>query len=288
MITPFDSDGRLDLDGAVSLARWLADNGSDGLVVAGTTGESATLSDQEKTDLWRAVSESVTVPVIANSGTADTEHSMELTKRATEVGAAGILVVTPYYVRPSQEGLYSHFSAVASTTQLPVMIYDIPVRTGRRVARATLLRLAREVPNVLGVKDASGDLQGAARLIAEAPDGFDLYSGEDALTLPLLSLGGAGVVGVATHWAGRLFGDMISQVAKGDLRAAASVNAQLLDSYDFESSEEAPNPVPTKTLLSVMGLPSGPTRPPMGPAPDGLDARASQLVRSLGVVGSVG
>ncbi|HYA69590.1 MAG TPA: dihydrodipicolinate synthase family protein, partial [Acidimicrobiales bacterium] len=173
MVTPFDASGALDIDGAVTLARWLAGNGSDGLVVAGTTGEGPVLSDAELAELWRAVSESVTVPVIAGTGSNDTRHSVACTRLARDVGVDGALVVTPYYSRPSQAGLLAHFRAVADATDLPVLLYDIPVRTGRRIAPDTMLRLARDVPNIVGVKDASADPIGSARLIAHAPDGFE-------------------------------------------------------------------------------------------------------------------
>ena len=183
MATPFDDDGRVDLKGAVTLARHLVDNGSDGLVVTGTTGEGPTLSDSERTQLWMAVAREVTVPVIAGSTSNDTAHSVELTRMATEAGAAGILAVTPYYNRPSQAGIAAHFAAVAAATPLPVLIYDIPVRTGRKVAIDTMLQLARDCPNIVGVKDASGDPAGTARLLARAGAGFECYSGDDALTL---------------------------------------------------------------------------------------------------------
>ncbi len=189
MVTPFTADGSLDLDGAATLARWLVEHGNDGLVVAGTTGESPVLSDAEKRDLWRAVSEAVTVPVIAGSGTNDTAHSVELSRMAADAGAAGILAVTPYYSRPPQTGLDAHFRAIASATNLPVLIYDIPIRTGRKVAHETLVSLAHDVATIVGVKDAAGDPAASARLLAETPAGFDLYSGDDALTLPLLAIG---------------------------------------------------------------------------------------------------
>ncbi|MGH9101982.1 MAG: 4-hydroxy-tetrahydrodipicolinate synthase [Acidimicrobiales bacterium] len=281
MATPFDGEGRLDLDGAAQLARWLVDHGSEGLVVAGTTGEAPTLTDGEKASLWRAVVEAVTVPVVAGAGTNHTAHSIELARVAASAGVAGILAVGPYYNRPSQAGLVAHFRAVAQATDLPVIIYDIPVRTGRRVERSTLLRLAHEGGNVVAVKDAAGDVAGAAKLISMAPAGFELYSGEDALTLPLMAVGASGVVGVATHWAGPVFAEMADCVRKGDLVGAASANARLLESYDFETSDEAPNPVPTKVMLSVLGLPGGPTRLPMGPPPDGLADRAKAVLAAL-------
>ncbi len=281
MATPFDEDGHLDLDGAVTLARWLADHGSDGLVVAGTTGESPVLSDTEKRDLWQAVAGAVTIPVIAGSGTADTAHSVALTKVAAEAGVAGILAVTPYYNRPPQAGLAAHFRAVASASNLPVLIYDIPIRTGRKVAHDTLVTLAREVPTIVGVKDASADPAGSARLIADAPDGFEVYSGDDSLTLPLLAVGEVGVISVAAHWAGEEMNEMISAYFKGDVDLARHINGRLLESYQFESSELAPNPIPTKTMLRVLGLPGGQCRLPLGPAPDGLDDRARQVLSRL-------
>src|SRR3954454_15899052 len=170
MATPFDDNGALDLDGAATLARWLADHGNDGLVVCGTTGESPVLSDDEKLELWRAVAEAVTIPVVAGSTTNDTAHSVELSKAASRTGAAGILAVTPYYNRPSQAGLEAHFRAVAGATDLPVMLYDIPVRTGRKIAHRTLLSLLRGTTNIVAVKDATADPAGSARLVAEAPD----------------------------------------------------------------------------------------------------------------------
>jgi 4-hydroxy-tetrahydrodipicolinate synthase len=233
MVTPFDDDGRLDLDAAATLARWLVDHGTDGLVVAGTTGESPTLSDDEKLSLWRAVTEAVTVPVIAGTGSNDTGHTVELTRQASALGVAGVLIVTPYYNRPSQAGIEGHFRAAAAATRLPVMLYDIPIRTGRKIAHATLLRVLGDVPNIVAVKDAANDLAGSAHLIAEAPAGFELYSGGDDLTLPLLSVGAVGLVGVATHWVGELCAEMVSSFFKGDVDAARQINARLLPSFAF-------------------------------------------------------
>jgi 4-hydroxy-tetrahydrodipicolinate synthase len=281
MATPFDHRGDLDVDGAVTLARWLAGHGSDGLVLAGTTGEGPVLSDSERVELWEAVAGAVTVPVIAGSGTNDTAHSVELSRRAASAGVAGLLVVTPYYSRPSQSGLDAHFRAVASVTELPVLIYDIPVRTGRKVAHDTLVRLATEVPNVVGVKDASGDIAGAARLIATAPPGFELYSGEDAMTLPLLSVGAVGVISVASHWAGEEMAAMTAAFFKGDVDQARAINACLIESWIFESSEAAPNPIPTKAMLASQGLPGGECRLPIGPAPAGLVAQAGEVLARL-------
>lgn len=283
MATPFDADLNLDLDGAATLARWLVSQGNEALVLTGTTGEAPTTSDQEKLDLWAAVSEAVTVPVLVGCGTNDTAHSVSLAARARQVGASGVLAVAPYYNRPSQAGMVAHFRAVAEASGLPVLLYDIPVRTGRRIAFETLVKLISEVPNIVGVKDAAGDVAAAAKLVATLPHA-DLYSGDDSLTLPLLAVGAAGVIGVATHWAARTFAEMIGSFGKGDVQAAAAANARLLDSYAFESSEDAPNPVPTKVMLAALSLPGGPTRPPMGPVPPGLAERARSVLAGLGRV----
>lgn len=281
MVTPFDEGGSLDLDGAATLAGWLVENGSDGLVLSGTTGESPVLSDAEALALYRAVREVVSVPLLAGTGSNDTAHAVELTERATETGVDGILSVTPYYSKPSQAALVEHFRAVAAATDLPVIIYDIPGRTGRKVATDTLLRLGHEVPNIVGVKDAAGDPAESARLVARAPGEFELYSGDDSLTLALLSVGGVGAISVASHWVGRQIGEMIAAYEKGDVLTARRINAQLIESYDYESSEAAPNPVPTKALLRVLGLPVGECRPPMGPAPQGLEERAREVLANL-------
>jgi 4-hydroxy-tetrahydrodipicolinate synthase len=281
MATPFGPDGSLDLDGAATLARWLVDHGNEGLVVAGTTGESPVLSDEEKRDLWRAVSEAVTVPVIAGSGTNDTAHSVELSRIAADAGAAGILAVTPYYSRPPQSGLAAHFRAIAEATSLPVLIYDIPIRTGRKVAHETMVSLARDVTTIVGVKDAAGDPAASARLLADVPAGFDLYSGDDALTLPLLAIGAAGVISVAGHWASEQIAEMISAFFKGDIDHARRVNAGLLESWSFQTGDTTPNPIPTKAMLRALGLPAGQCRLPLGPSPEGLEDRAGDVLTRL-------
>lgn len=282
MATPFTESGALDIDGVVTLARWLVDHGNDGLVVTGTTGESPTLSDDEKVTVWRAVREAVTVPVVAGATSNDTAHSIELVRAATEAGVDGILAVAPYYNRPPQSGMEGHFRALAAATPLPLLIYDIPIRTGRKVTTETLLRLARDVPNIVGVKDASGNPAATAELIAEAPGGFEVYSGDDGLTLPLLAVGAVGVIGVASHWSGVEHGELLAVWEKGDPAAARAVNARLLESFAFETSDLAPNPIPTKAMLRVLGLPAGQCRLPMGPAPAGLEDGARQVLRNLG------
>jgi 4-hydroxy-tetrahydrodipicolinate synthase len=282
MVTPFDAGGALDLDAAAALARWLVDHGTEGLVVCGTTGEGPVLTDDEKQSLWRAVVEAVTVPVIAGSGTNDTAHSIELTKAATEAGAHGVLVVTPYYSRPPQAGIRRHIERVAAATDLPVMIYDIPVRAGRRIALDTMVSLAREVPNVVAVKDSTGDVAGAARLLTQTPSGFEVYCGDDDLALAMLSVGAVGVVSVASHWAGREMAELLAAHFKGDVSGAREANARLIPSFDFETSETFPNPLPAKAACRALGLAVGQCRDPLGPAPAELDVRARHVLEGLG------
>jgi 4-hydroxy-tetrahydrodipicolinate synthase len=281
MVTPFDERGELDLDAAVELANWLVENGSDGLVLAGTTGESPTMTESEELVLFRTVRDAVSVPVVAGTGSNSTASAVEHTRRASETGVDAILSVAPYYNRPSQAGLEAHFRAVAAATDLPVILYDIPVRTGRKVSSETILRLAHDVPNIVGLKDAAGDPGETARVIAEAPSDFEVYSGDDPLTLPLLAVGAVGVISVASHWVGRQMGEMIQAFEKGDVAAARRINAGLLASYDYETGDDAPNPIPTKTLLRVLGLKVGDCRPPMGPAPEGLADRARRVLEDL-------
>ena len=255
--------------------------GNDGLVIAGTTGEAPTLTDEEQLDLLAAVTEAVTIPVVAGTGSNDTHHAIEMTAKASGLGVAGCLVVTPYYNRPSQAGLEAHFKAVAAATALPVIVYDIPIRTGRKVSTDLLLRLARDVPNIVAVKDAAGNPSESAVLLARAPSGLELYSGDDAFTLPLLAIGASGVIGVATHWSGVEHGEMISAFEKGDVVAARETNARLLESYAFETSDDTPNPIPTKAMMRVLGHAVGQCRPPLGPAPAGTEERARQVIDNL-------
>ncbi|MDP9420165.1 MAG: 4-hydroxy-tetrahydrodipicolinate synthase [Actinomycetota bacterium] len=281
MVTPFDDDLGVDYDGAVALARWLADHGTTGLVLAGTTGESPTLTDDEKLELFRTVAEAVTIPVVAGVGSADTRHSVWLARAAASTGVDALLVVTPYYSRPSQAGLFAHFSAVAGATELPVVVYDIPPRTGRKVATPTLVALAREVPNVVAVKDATANPPEAARLLAQTPERFELYSGDDAYTLPLLAVGAVGVISVASHWAGEETAAMIAAFERGDVTAARTLNRRLLPSFAYETGDEAPNPVPTKAMMRVLYRSVGECRPPMGPAPAGLEDEARRVLAEL-------
>jgi 4-hydroxy-tetrahydrodipicolinate synthase len=260
MVTPFDGEGRLDLDAARRLARWLQDNGNDGLVVAGTTGEAPVLSDSEKLDLWAAVAEAVTIPVVAGTGSNDTAHSVHLTREASRLGVAGVLVVCPYYNRPSQAGIEGHFRAVCAATELPVMLYDIPVRTGRKVSTATLLRLFTEVPNLVALKDAAGNPGETARVVADGPGHLEVYSGDDAMTLPLLAVGAVGVVGVATAWTGTRPPGAAGAVAEGRRGRRPPGERPPPAQLRVRDGRRRPQPHPHQGDAP-------PPRPPRGPVP---------------------
>ena len=281
MVSPFGADESLDLEGAQKLAKWLVANGNDGLVIAGTTGEAPTLTHDEQIALIEAVVDAVDVPVIAGTGSNDTRAAIELTERASAAGATAILSVTPYYNRPSQDGIVAHFRACAGATELPVILYDIPGRTGRKIDTDNIILLAQE-SNIVGLKDAAGNPGETARVIAETGSDFDVYSGDDALTLPLLSVGACGVIGVATHWAGVEVNEMITAFRRGDVAEAARINQTLLASWDIETGDSRPNPIPSKTMLRLLGLPGGQCRPPMGPEPAGLEDLCRKVLSNLG------
>lgn len=280
MITPFDDDGAVDIDVAVQLAKWLIEQGSEGLVITGTTGESPTLTDEEDWDLWAAICEAVTVPVVIGPTTNDTRHSVAQSKKAAECGADGLLVVTPYYNRPSQAGIRAHFDAVAEATDLPIVVYDIPGRTGRKIETDTLLAMFAEIPTAVALKDAAGSPDDTAKVIAHAPD-IEVYSGDDSLTLPLISVGAVGCISVCAHWTAPELVAMFDAAERGDLAEARRLNALMIDSYDFETGDVAPNPVPTKAMLRTLGLRVGEPRLPMGPTPEGLEARAREIHAAL-------
>jgi 4-hydroxy-tetrahydrodipicolinate synthase len=284
MATPFDGDGALDLERAEQLADWLLTHGNDGLVVAGSTGEGATLSDQEKVDLWRAVAgvASGRGCVIAGTGTYDTAHSIHLTKEAAAAGCDAALVVTPYYNRPPQRGLDAHFRAVAAATDLPNVLYNIPSRTATVIEADTLLTLAHEVDNIVGVKDATADFGTAARVIRDAPEGFEVLSGNDNDTFPLVCLGATGVVGVATHLVGDRMGEMVRAAEEGDIGTARKINDDLLPLY--RGLFIVTNPIPLKAALDMVGQPVGDPRLPLVPVTDAERSKVRQALEDVGVL----
>jgi len=281
MVTPFNEAGDVDVDAAVALAKWLVDQGNESLVVVGTTGESATLSINEKLSLFEAVSAAVTVPVVAGTTGSNTREDIGLTAEASKLGIAAILGVSPYYNRPSQTGIEVHFRAIASSTELPVMLYDIPKRTGRKMATETIVRLANDVTNIVALKDAAGDPSETAKVIARTPDDFEVYSGDSPMNLPLLAVGAVGAVGVCTHWSAPEHVAMFDAWDRNDIAEAQRINRLLIESYEFEGNDDAPNPVQPKSMMRTLGHPVGPCRLPMGPEPEGTEAAARAVYERL-------
>lgn len=282
MVTPFTDDGALDVDAAGTLARWLVDHGNDALVLAGTTGESAVLTDPERVELFRAVRAAVDVPLIAGSTTNDTAHSIEMTEAATEAGMDGVLAVVPYYNKPPQSGLKAHFAAVAAATDKPVMLYDVPGRTGRALATETIVELAHEVPNIVALKDAGGDPSRAATLLDEAPAGFEVYSGDEPLSLAFAAYGAVGVVGVSSHWTGARQREMFAAFGKGDVETARQINTSLLPSYRYMNSDTCVFSQSVKVAMGVLGVAVGECRLPLGPPPVGTADAARPVLAGLG------
>ena len=223
----------------------------------------------------------VTVPILAGTTGYNTGLDIGLTEEAGKLGIAGVLAVCPFYSRPSQAGLETHFRAIAGATDLPVVLYDIPVRSGRKIDSTTLVRLAADVPNILGLKDAAGNPGATAAVKANAPADFEVYSGDDAMTLPLLAIGAVGVIGVATHWCAPDQVEMFDAWERGDVLSAQRINARQLESFEFETGDAAPNPVPSKAMMRTLGHDVGECRSPMGPTPDGLEAAARQVYDRL-------
>ena len=264
MVTPFDNRGNIDFQKTSKLVNHLISNGTDSLVVAGTTGESPTLTTEEKLALFEHVVKDAAgrVPVIAGTGSNNTYASIELTKKAEELGVDAIMLVAPYYNKPNQAGLFRHFEAIASATKLPVMLYNIPGRSAVNLLPDTVIELSK-IDNIVAVKEAGGDLDAMAKIIANTEDDFMLYSGDDAYTLPVLSIGGVGVVSVASHVIGNEMQDMVKSFLRGDHARAAVLHQQLLPF--MRGIFKAPSPGPIKTALQLTGFDVGSVRLPLVP-----------------------
>ncbi len=262
MVTPFDKDLTVNYDLAKKLARHLVQSGSDGLVICGTTGESPTLTKEEKLELFRIVVEEIggEATVIASTGSYDTAGSISLTQSAEKLGVDGLLLVTPYYNKPSQEGLYQHFKSIACSTNLPVMLYDIPGRSVIGLSPATVARLA-EIPNIVALKEAYSSMDQVSELRRSLPDYFAIYSGDDSLTLPMLSLGSKGVISVASHIVGPRLKEMVNAFLAGNVTLANQIHLELYPVFSglFITS----NPVPVKAALNMLGWQVGPPRLPL-------------------------
>ncbi len=262
MVTPFNKDMTVNYEQVKKLARHLVQTGSDGLVVAGTTGESPTLSKEEKVELFRVVVEEVggDATVIAGTGGNNTSASVELTQVAEKVGVDGIMLVGPYYNKPSQEGLYQHFKTIAKNTNLPVMLYNVPGRTSVNILPQTVVRLS-EIENIVAIKEASGNIDQVSELRRLLPDHFAIYSGDDSMTLPIMSLGGKGVVSVASHIIGSRLQEMVNAFTSGNVTMATKIHCSLFPV--FKALFITSNPVPVKAALNMLGWQVGVPRLPL-------------------------
>lgn len=283
MITPFDEDMQIDYKAAEHLACYLAGHGSDGIIVSGTTGESPTLTIEEKIKLVQTVKEAVgnRIFVLAGTGSNSTADSIEMTKDISKLGIDGVMLVTPYYNKPSQEGLYQHFKRVAQSTDLPVMLYNVPGRTGCNLMPETVARLSK-IANIAAIKEASGNLEQISLIRLKAPDHFTVYSGDDQLTLPILSLGGCGVVSVASHIAGQDIKAMIDAWQTGNINKALMLHEKLLPL--FKAMFITANPVPVKYALDCMGIHTGGVRLPLVAALPQEKTVIRQVLTELGIL----
>lgn len=262
MVTPFDEGGNLDSERTETLVEHLIENGTDGLVVAGTTGESPTLSHEEKLKLFEHVVSIVNkrVPVIAGTGSNDTAGSIALTQEAENLGVDAVMLVSPYYNKPDQRGLYAHFAKIAQATALPVMLYNIPGRSIVKMTADTVVELSK-IPNIVSIKEASGDLDLVAEIIERTDDDFSVYAGDDGLTLPLLAIGADGIISVASHVIGNEMQSMVDAFHAGQVKEAGSIHRQLLPVMNILFS--APSPVPVKAALQMKGIETGGVRLPL-------------------------
>lgn len=283
MITPFNDDYSVNFTQAQRLARYLVDNGSDGLVVAGSTGESATLSKDEKLKLFDSVLEAVgdKAVVIAGTGSNDTRASVEMTKEAEKIGVHGAMLVGPYYNKPPQEGYYQHFKTIAESTVLPLIVYNVPGRTGSNILPSTIARLS-EIKNIVAVKEASGSLDQVSEIVRSTAKEFMVYSGDDSLTLPIMSIGGAGIISVAAHIVGKQMQIMLKAFADGDVNKAQSIHAELLPF--FKVIFVTTNPIPIKAAVNLLGLHAGPLRLPLVAPTSGELEKIKQVMKDIGAI----
>jgi 4-hydroxy-tetrahydrodipicolinate synthase len=280
MITPFDDNLQVNYSKAAELAEHLVEKGTQGIVVSGTTGESPVLTEEEKLRLFSVVKAQVgdRVSIWAGTGSNDTQHSVELSRRAEQVGVDGLLLVSPYYNKPSQEGLYQHFRAVAEAVSLPIMVYNIPSRTSCNLLPDTMVRLA-DIDNIVAIKESSGDMNQASQLARLLPEGFKMYSGDDSLTLPMMALGAHGVVSVASHLVGKDIQRMIVAYNNGDTKEATRIHLALFPV--FKGLFITTNPVPLKEALNMLGMKVGGVRLPLtGASEPEIEAIRNMLVAS--------
>ena len=284
MITPFHEDESVNYEGAVKLAQYYCENGSDGILVAGTTGEGATMTEDEKLKLFTDISAAVgdKVMVMANVGTNNTAQTIEFMKKAEKTGVDCFLAIVPYYNKPNQDGCYAHFAALAKATDMPILIYNVPGRTGGKIEAATVVKLAHDFKNIVGIKEASGDLNAATTIARDTDDDFYVYSGEDNLTLPILSVGGCGVISVASHIIGKEMNEMVQAYKDGDIKKAMELHQKYLPVMTGIFCTV--NPTPIKACCNMLGLPAGAFRLPMVDASPKVKEFLTQMMKDAGVM----
>lgn len=285
MVTPFNADGSVNYEKAADLAEWLINNGSDGLVVAGSTGEAATMSAEEKLELFRVVVNRINkrVPVIAGTGSNNTADSIKMTKMAEAMGVDGVLIVGPYYNKPTQEGFYQHFAAVAQSTALPIIVYNVPGRTASNIAPATVARLAEDFENIVAIKEAAGNVAQVAELYTVLPEDFTIYSGDDGLILPFMSVGATGLISVLSNIGGGILQDVMQAYEDGRVKEAAKLNAKMVPLANAMFIET--NPIPVKAAVTlVTGIDAGQPRLPLTPMEAANKAKMTAVLQEYGLV----
>lgn len=285
MVTPFNADGSVNYEKAADLAEWLINNGSDGLVVAGSTGEAATMSAEEKLELFRVVVNRINkrVPVIAGSGSNNTADSVKMTKMAEAMGVDGALIVGPYYNKPTQEGFYQHFAAVAQSTGLPIIVYNVPGRTASNISPAIVARLAADFENIVAIKEAAGNVAQVAELYSVLPEEFTIYSGDDGLIIPFMSVGATGLISVLSNIGGGILQDVMQAYEDGRVREAAKLNARMVPLANAMFIET--NPIPVKAAVTlVTGIDAGQPRLPLTPMEPANKAKMVAVLQEYGLV----
>lgn len=285
MVTPFNADGSVNYEKAADLAEWLINNGSDGLVVAGSTGEAATMSAEEKLELFRVVVNRINkrVPVIAGTGSNNTTDSVKMTKMAEAMGVDGALIVGPYYNKPTQEGFYQHFAAVAQSTGLPIIVYNVPGRTASNISPAIVARLAADFENIVAIKEAAGNVAQVAELYSVLPEEFTIYSGDDGLILPFMSVGATGLISVLSNIGGGILQDVMQAYEDGRVREAAKLNARMVPLANAMFIET--NPIPVKAAVTlVTGIDAGQPRLPLTSMEPANKAKMVAVLQEYGLV----
>lgn len=285
MVTPFNADGSVNYEKAADLAEWLINNGSDGLVVAGSTGEAATMSAEEKLELFRVVVNRINkrVPIIAGTGSNNTADSVKMTKMAEAMGVDGALIVGPYYNKPTQEGFYQHFAAVVQSTGLPIIVYNVPGRTASNISPAIVARLAADFENIVAIKEAAGNVAQVAELYSVLPEEFTIYSGDDGLILPFMSVGATGLISVLSNIGGGILQDVMQAYEDGRVREAAKLNARMVPLANAMFIET--NPIPVKAAVTlVTGIDAGQPRLPLTPMEPANKAKMVAVLQEYGLV----